>query len=91
MLYELALAGIGGNTIHQVVSNLAMSEIKQWAEYRSRRGSLNIGRRVEQAAANIMSFGYNMKVKDADDWIDPIELMPHEDDVVESFEDQLKH
>jgi hypothetical protein len=88
LLYELALAGIGGNTIHQVVSNLAMSEIKQWAEYRSRRGSLNIGRRIEQAAANIMSFGYNVKVR-AEDWIDPLELMPHEDDVVESFEEQI--
>lgn len=66
-----------------------MSEVKQWAEYRSRRGSLNIGRRVEQAAANIMSFGYNMKFKDAENWIDPIELMPHEDDIIESFEEQL--
>lgn len=87
-MFELALAGIGGNTIHQVKNNLTMPEIQQWAEYRRRRGSLNIGRRVEQAAANIMSFGYNMKVK-IEDWIEPLELMPHEDDVIESFEDQI--
>lgn len=65
-----------------------MPEIQQWAEYRKRRGSLNIGRRIEQAAGNIMSFGYNMKTK-AEDWIDPLELMPHEDDVIESFESQI--
>lgn len=87
-MFELALAGIGGNTIHQVKNNLTMAEVNQWAEYRRRRGSLNIGRRVEQAAANIMSFGYNMKVK-AEYWIEPLELMPHEDDIVESFEDQI--
>lgn len=88
MLYELALAGIGGNTIHQVKCNLTLLELRQWAEYRHRRGSLNIGRRIEQAAGNIISFGYNMKVR-AEDWIDPLELMPHEDDIVESFESQI--
>ena len=61
----------------------------QWAEYRNRRGSLNVGRRVEQAAAHVMSFGYNTKVKE-EDRIDPIELMPYEDDVIESFEDQIE-
>lgn len=66
-----------------------MVEIKQWAEYRYRRGSLNLGRRVEQAAANIMAFGYNNKVA-KEHWIEPLELMPHEDDVIVSFEDQLE-
>ena len=66
-----------------------MIEIKQWAEYRARRGSLNIGRRIEQSAANVMSFGYNMKVK-SEDWIEPLTLMPHEDDVEIGFEEQIK-
>lgn len=85
----MALNGIGGNTLHQVKSNLTLFEINQWAEYRRRRGSLNIGRRVEQAAANMMAFGYNNKVK-SEDWIEPIELMPHEDDVIISFEAQIE-
>jgi len=85
----LALNGIGGNTLHQVKSNLTMVEIEQWAEYRRRRGSLNVGRRIEQSAANVMTFGYNNKVK-SEDWIEPIELMPHEDDVIISFEDQIE-
>ncbi|MDP4544114.1 MULTISPECIES: hypothetical protein [Psychrobacter] len=88
MLFELALAGIGGNTVHQVKSNLTMLEVRQWAEYRYRRGSLNIGRRLEQAAAHVMSFSYNTKAK-AEERIDPLELMPHEDDIIESFEAQI--
>lgn len=89
MFFELALAGIGGNTIHQVKSNLTMLEINQWAEYRHRRGSLNIGRRVEQAAANIIAMNINKGLK-AEDWVEPLEFMPNEDDVVLSFEDQVE-
>ncbi|MBO1529654.1 hypothetical protein J3492_00300 [Psychrobacter sp. F1192] len=62
-----------------------MLEIRQWAEYRYRRGSLNVGRRVEQSVANMMSIYINSQGGD----IDPLELMPHEDDVIETFEAQL--
>lgn len=86
MLYELALNGIGGNTIHQVKSNLTMLEINQWAEYRYRRGSLNAGRRVEQATASMMSV-YMTAVHKHE--IEPLELMPHEDDIEISFEAQI--
>lgn len=89
MLFELALAGIGGNTIHQVKNNLTMLEINQWAEYRQRRGSLNIGRRVEQASANIIAMNINKGLKH-ENWIEPLEFMPNEDDVIESFEDQIE-
>ena len=88
MLYELALNGIGGNNIHQVKNNLTMLEINQWAEYRSRRGSLNTGRRFEQTAANMMALQVNNQRPQAD-WIEPLELMPHEDDVEISFEAQI--
>ncbi len=62
-----------------------MVEVKQWAEYRYRRGSLNVGRRVEQAVANMMSIYINSNGGE----IDALELMPHEDDVVMRFEDQI--
>lgn len=87
MLYELALNGIGGNTIHQVKSNLTMLEINQWAEYRYRRGSLNVGRRVEQAVANMMAIYINGQR--TEDYIEPLELMPHEDDIEVGFEAQI--
>lgn len=66
-----------------------MLEVQQWAEYRLRRGSLNIGRRVEQACANMMAVHINSQITDSNKHIHPIELMPHEDDVVISFEEQI--
>lgn len=87
MLFELALAGIGGNTIHQVKSNLTMLEINQWSIYRNIRGSLNTGRRFEQTAANMMSV-YMAAVHKRE--IEPLELMPHEDDVEVGFEAQIE-
>lgn len=80
--------GIGGNTIAQVKANLTELEVMQWAEYRQRRGSLNIGRRVEQANGNLMAFYHNGKVE-AHNRVDPLELMPHEDDIEISFEEQM--
>jgi len=82
----LALSGIGGNSINEVKNNLTRLEILQWAEYRYRRGSLNIGRRVEQAVANMMSIYINSNGGD----VEALELMPHEDDVIISFEDQIE-
>lgn len=60
----------------------------QWAEYRQRRGSLNIGRRIEQSIGNLMAFYHNGKVE-AHNRVDPLELMPHEDDIEISFEEQM--
>lgn len=66
-----------------------MLEVQQWAEYRLRRGSLNIGRRVEQTVANMMAIHLNSQIKEQSKKIDPLELMPHEDDVEVGFEEQL--
>lgn len=60
----------------------------QWAEYRQRRGSLNIGRRVEQSIGNALAWDFNNKVE-AHHRIDPLRLMPHEDDIEISLEEQL--
>ncbi len=49
-----------------------------WRAYRLKRGSLNVGRRVEQAVGNLMAFYHNGKVKQQHR-IDPLVLMPHED------------
>lgn len=55
-----------------------MKEIAIWRACRKRRGSFNIGRRVEQAIGDLMAFYHNGKVE-AKHRIDPITLMPHED------------
>ena len=72
----MALNGIGGHSIAEVKSNLTGLEIAQWLEYRLRRGSLNVGRRIEQAIGNLMAFYHNGKVK-AEHHIDPLSLMPN--------------
>ena len=89
MLYELALNGIGGNSVNEVKSNLTRLDILQWAEYRYRRGSLNIGRRVEQAVGNMIAMDIN-KDRKSEGWVEPLTFMPHEDDLVVSFEDQIE-
>lgn len=66
-----------------------MLEVRQWIEYRNRRGSLNTGRRVEQTVAGIATIFLNKELSSADH-LDPLVLMPHEDDVVETFEDSIK-
>ncbi|MDN3397699.1 hypothetical protein QL919_03030 [Psychrobacter sp. APC 3426] len=65
-----------------------MLEVRQWAEYRYIRGSLNVGRRVEQSVANMMAIHINMDREFANH-IEPLELMPHEDDVEIGFEAQI--
>ncbi len=84
----MALAGIGGNSIESVKANLTAYEVSQWREYRLRRGSLNVGRRVEQSTAHLMAWYHNGKVK-REHWVDALELMPHEDDVEIGFEEQM--
>lgn len=58
-----------------------------WRAYRAKRGSLFVGRRIEQAIGNLMAFYHNGKVK-PDERIDPRDLMPHEDEVVTTFEEE---
>ena len=82
------MAGIGGNTIDTVKANLTAYELSQWREYRLRRGSLNVGWRIEQSTAHLMAWYHNGKVQ-RKHWVDAIELMPHEDDVEVSFEEMV--
>ena len=43
--------GIGGRTIAEATRNLSASEVALWAEYRKKRGTLNVGLRLEQLFA----------------------------------------
>lgn len=58
-----------------------------WRAYRAKRGSLFVGRRIEQAIGNLMAFYHNGKVK-PEDHVNPRDLMPHEDEVVTTFEEE---
>lgn len=77
---------MGGRTIAEAKMNMTNAEVSQWVAFVNKRGSLNIGRRIEQAfggftATYLMSKG----AKD----VDPLAFMVHEDDEqLLSFEEQ---
>lgn len=43
--------GIGGRTVAEAKQNLSAAEVALWAEYRKKRGTLNVGLRLEQLFA----------------------------------------
>lgn len=43
--------GIGGCTLAEARRNLSAAEVVLWAEYRKKRGTLNVGLRLEQLFA----------------------------------------
>lgn len=70
------MSGIGGRTIQYAKANITKAEIQIWSAYRKKRGSLFIGRRIEQAFGNF-SATY-LASKGAKD-VDPLSFMVHED------------
>ena len=49
-----------------------------WKAYRIKYGSLNIGRRVEQAVGNLMAFYANSNKAKGAKALSPFDFMPHE-------------
>ena len=70
--------GIGGKTIAKAKQNLTNAEVMMWAAYRNKRGSLNVGRRVEQAIGGLLTVYVSSKSKPGTE-INPVVFMPHED------------
>lgn len=55
--------GVGGNTIAEAQQRLGYKEALQWMRYRNRRGSFNLGMRVERGAAQLSVLYANAKSK----------------------------
>lgn len=79
--------GIGGSSIEQAKRSLSVSEIKTWANYRARRGSLNVGLMVEQVVARLSSMYANKNLKGN---FTPLDFSPHHDEPPISLESALK-
>ena len=77
MLCELALNGIGGNTLEEVQQNLSLVEIQKWSLYRKRRGSLNWGMRMEAGFAMLASMYVNAHRKKGTKASSIHDFMPH--------------
>lgn len=78
LLMELALNGIGGNSIETVKANLSLWEIRLWGEYVRKYGSLNLGRRFEQVIGSFMALYRNSNRGKGSKAADPRDFMPHE-------------
>ena len=73
---ELVSCGIGGSTIAEARRNLSNTELQTWKAFRQKRGSLFVGRRIEQAIGNLMATYLSSKgAKD----VKAQSFMPHED------------
>ncbi|WP_218646841.1 hypothetical protein [Acinetobacter sp. SwsAc6] len=72
----MVLSGIGGCTIAEAKSNITNAEVSQWVAFRNKRGSLFIGRRIEQGFGNLIATYLGSKgAKD----VKAQSFMPHEE------------
>ena len=83
----MVLNGVGGRTIAEAKSNMTNAEVSQWAAFRNKRGSLFIGRRIEQGFGNLMAYYTQLKVG-SDAEVDAFDFMPHEEAPELTFEEQ---
>ncbi|WP_159153045.1 hypothetical protein [Acinetobacter johnsonii] len=54
------------------------AEVTMWMAYRNKRGSLNMGRRIEQAIGGLLAVYVSSKSKPGTE-VDVLAFMPHED------------
>lgn len=58
------MCGIGGRTIAEAQQRISYPEFICWAQYRAKRGSLNLGLRVERGSAQLaMMYANNNRGK----------------------------
>lgn len=81
------LAGVGGRTIAEAQERLSVQEFQSWARYRAKRGSLNLGMRVERGAALLATLYANAHSKQGGYKI--FDFMPHEEEPPVSLEQAM--
>lgn len=77
--------GIGGRTIAEAQANLSHSEFLVWMKYRQKRGSLNLGMRIERGSALLATLYANSKSKNGGYQLH--DFAPHHDQPVLTLED----
>lgn len=87
MWCELVAAGIGGRTIAEAQRQLTYGEFLTWMKYRQKRGSLNIGMRVERGAALLATLYANSKSKAGSYTL--YDFMPHAEEPETTIEEAM--
>lgn len=81
------LCGIGGQTIAEAQQRLSYPEFLSWQKYRAKRGSFNLGMRVERGSALLATLYANARSKTPYKIYD---FMPHESEPAISLDDAMK-
>lgn len=82
------LAGVGGCTIAEAQSRLSYQEWLLWMKYRAKRGTFNLGMRVERGSALLATLYANVHSKHGGHKI--TDFMPHEEETVLSLEQAME-
>lgn len=83
------MCGIGGRTIAQAQQNLSYGEFLAWRRYRIKRGSLNLGMRVERGSALLATLYANANSKMGGYSV--YDFMPHDSEPELSLEQAMEN
>lgn len=73
------MCGIGGRTVAEAQQRISYAEFCRWAAYRRKRGSLNLGMRIEYGSALLATLYANVHRKKDSDPKTLFDFMPHQD------------
>lgn len=83
------MCGIGGRTIAEAQECISYGEFCAWVQYRRKRGSLNLGLRMEHSSALLASMYANAHSKDGGFKIH--QFAPHFDEPVISLQEAMEN
>lgn len=84
------LSGVGGNTIAKAQESISFAEFQKWLAYREKRGSFNVGMRVERAGALIAAFLANQSLGKGSQPVSFYDLAPYHDEPILSMEQAME-
>ncbi|WP_448091384.1 phage tail assembly protein T [Pseudomonas azerbaijanoccidentalis] len=67
---------------------VSLTEFRSWARYRAKRGSLNVGMRIEYGTAMLASLYANTHTKNGGFTV--VDFMPHESERPVTLEEAMK-
>ncbi len=90
MWCELVMNGIGGRTIAEAQELMSYPEFLKWVKYRQKRGTLNLGMRVERGSALLATLYANTH-SGKDKKFTIYDFMPHESEPEVSLEEAMEN
>jgi len=81
------MCGVGGRTIAEAQERISYPEFLRWVKYRAKRGSLNLGLRVERGAAQLSVLYANRNRKQGAEAYKLTDFAPYHDQPVLTLDD----